>query len=117
MDGEAYSRNSDPDTSDAAADEMSEKTKEPKEGALRVWWMTVIPGSTIFYQEVPDLETAHIVINTLAAYDSHLAKRGFIPELANACGLELCENGEWFEWMDDEGKEIGDLRHACTITK
>jgi hypothetical protein len=72
---------------------------------LRVWWVPQVPMGP-FYKEVPNLITARLLLDTLAAYDSFQYETSIKPDYANAGGLEEFDGEQWFEWYDDDGFDI-----------
>ena len=75
------------------------------EGDLRTWHIT--NGCTPFHVYVGTETDAVRVLNLLADYDNHL---GDETVTFNAQGLEIYHDGQWEEWSDEEGREIGDIR-------
>lgn len=43
----------------------------------------------------------------LARYDQFQFCEHIKPDYANVGGLEVFEDGEWCEWYDDDGDDIG----------
>ena len=74
---------------------------------LRVWHIPQVPGQA-FQREVPDLETAGLLLRALADYDLFQFEHRIKPDYANAQGLEVYDpEGGWEEWMDaEEGEDI-----------
>lgn len=81
---------------------------------IRVWWSPQIPGPR-FCTPVADLAQAKLLLTTLARYDLFHLEHNIKPDFANAGGLEVFEDGEWCEWVDEDGDHIGDvmLREAA----
>lgn len=71
----------------------------------RVWWVPQIPMPA-FYQEVPDLRTAVVVHDTLAAYDLFQYENRVKPDYANVGGIEMWEDGEWVEVDESEYENL-----------
>lgn len=82
------------------------------EGSLRVWHIPQVPGKP-FHVPITGpmpISTAIDVLDTLARYDLFQYENKIKPDYANAQGLEIFEDGEWVEWTDDDGYDIGDLK-------
>ncbi len=64
-----------------------------------------------FYVEVPDVDTAKLVLRTLWSYDSYQYENDIKPDYCNASGLEChnAETDEWEEWSDEDGEQIVDI--------
>ena len=75
---------------------MTTKTDAP----YRVWHVPQVPGPA-FYYEVPDLKTAKILTEALGLYDLFQYENRIKPDYANAGGIEVWEDGEWFP-VDEE---------------
>ena len=72
---------------------------------LRVWWWRdYINGKSMDYYKVSSVEEAIEKIKELTEED--LKNEDII---ANACGLEIFENGEWSEYYDEEGRDINEI--------
>ena len=81
---------------------------------LRVWHIPQVPMSNPFLVEVPDIDTAKLVMKALWSYDSYQFDNDIKPDYSNASGLE-CYNAEadaWEEWSDDNGEYIEDIMDA-----
>lgn len=82
----------------------------PKKGDLRVWWIPQVPMPP-FRVNVPDLESANLLLDALAQYDLFQLKHNVRPDYCNAGGLERFEDGEWSDWYcDDTGSDFDDVR-------
>lgn len=81
-------------------------TASPKTGALRVWHIPQIPGKP-FHVDVASVREGALLLRALANYDLFQFKNRIKPDYANAQGLEVFEDGEWGEWCDDNGNDIG----------
>lgn len=82
-------------------------TTDPKIGDLRVWWICQVPGKP-FYVPVPNLDTAALLLGTLARYDQFQLDNRIKPDYCNAGGLEVFgdlggdDGPSWSDWYDDE---------------
>ena len=88
--------------------EASTETEEAVgNDALRIWHIPQV-GAKIkpFLIPVPDLPTAMLISETLAQYDLYQHKNRIKPDYSNATGLEVCTNGEWYEWEGENGESI-----------
>jgi len=86
----------------------SERVPQPKEGALKVWHIPQIPGKA-FEVPVGDVVQAMHTLMVLADYDLFQYRNRIKPDYANAQGLSVYEDGEWGEWSNEEGDDIGAL--------
>lgn len=84
---------------------------DPSTGDLRVWHIPQIPGEP-FHVRVDDLARAKLVLRTLADYDLFQHAHRIKPDYANAQGLEVFEDGDWCEWINDDGDAIDDVMRA-----
>lgn len=82
---------------------------KPQRGDLRVWHIPQVPGKP-FAQEVPDLETAALLLEALARYDQFQFDHNIKPDFANAQGLVVYdpqpgepEENAWVDWHCEEG--------------
>lgn len=96
----------------------SQKSKRPAptpppapSGSLRVWWIPQVPGQP-FHVDVADLSQAKLLLTTLARYDLFQLANRIKPDYANVGGLEVFEDGEWCEWNDADGCDIGAVMRA-----
>lgn len=85
------------------------RVTEPRNGALRVWHIPQVPGKQ-FYVEVLSVEAGIVILDILAKYDQFQFDHRIKPDYANAQGLQVFEEGEWAEWYDEDGNDIGELR-------
>ena len=84
---------------------MANKSKpKPKPGALRVWHIPQVPG-TPFHMTVDTPQEAQRVLQLLLAYDIFQFENKIKPDYCNAGGLEIYEDGDWFEWRDPENHD------------
>jgi hypothetical protein len=72
----------------------------------RVWSITN-PPNVVTYHDVASPEEGIRLIEKLANGQLRRA-----PILCNVFGLEVCEDGEWSEWHDEEGRSVGELEVA-----
>jgi len=79
--------------------------KKLKEGQLRVWHKPQLPIHS-FYVYVASIEEAGLILETLAVYDLFQLEYQIKPDYSNVQGLDVYEDGEWVEWMDDDGDDI-----------
>jgi hypothetical protein len=75
--------------------------EELEEGRLRLWHVPQIPGKA-FYVEVKNVDEAKKLLVTLAEYDLFQFKNKIKPDYANASGLEVVREGEWYEWCSND---------------
>jgi len=75
------------------------------EGDLQIWHNSNF-GNPAFRQPVKNTDEAKDNLNILAMYDLYQGEEK-VP--CNAQGLEVFEDGEWCEWMDDDGNNIADI--------
>ncbi len=79
--------------------------EQNKVGDLRVWWVSNPPQKGERYP-VKDVHNAITKLGELARRDLALGNKVY----ANAGGLEeLNEDGEWYEYYDDEGRDINQI--------
>lgn len=78
--------------------------------AFRVWWIPQVPMRP-FYYPVKDVETAKVLLDTLALYDRFQYKNKVKPDYSNAGGLEIWDSSKqlWIEYEDDEGRDIDEI--------
>lgn len=74
---------------------------------LRVWHIPQVPGKP-FYVAVDSVQSAVLVMDTLANYDLFQLENKIKGDYANVTGLELWDEAsqEWFEWCweSDDGE-------------
>lgn len=76
---------------------------------MRVWWIPQVPMKP-FHVPVKDLKEAKLVLDTLGKYDRFQFDNKIKPDYCNCGGLEVqTENGEWEDWMDEEGRNIDEI--------
>jgi len=75
---------------------------------LMVWWLPNVETSNnrpVFMRYVWNIREAMSVYTTLSDYDSYLGK--LID--SNVGWLKSFEGGEWVEWHDECGNDIGEV--------
>lgn len=92
--------------------------KEQKKGDLRVWHVPQVPCKA-FRVEVPNLETAALMVRTLGDYDLFQHENRIKPDYANMTGVEVYwpdvadDTGDpWVDWHSTEGDGLVDLMRA-----
>ena len=75
--------------------------KKAKDGDLRVWHVPQLPGKG-FHVLVDTPKEAQRVIQLLAEYDLFQYENKIKPDYCNASGLEVFDDGEWYEWYDED---------------
>lgn len=78
---------------------------------LRVWWIPQIPMKS-FYVPVASIDEAKKILTVLADYDIFQYENNVKPDYSNAGGLQVFEDGDWFDWESEEGDSIDDLMRA-----
>lgn len=77
----------------------------------QVWWIPQVP-MTAFYVDVPDLEAAKLMVDTLARYDLFQYEHKVKPDYSNTGGVQYrhpsVTDGEWEELDVDDDDEIKD---------
>ena len=86
-----------------------DKGASPSAGDLKVWWIPQVPMKA-FEVPVTDIGQAAFVMSVLSDYDAFQYENSVKPDYCNVGGLVVFEDGEWCDWWDDEGRDIGDLR-------
>lgn len=66
-------------------------------GDLKIWWIPQVPMKA-FEVSVPELNTASLLLDTLAKYDLFQFEKGVKPDYCNAGGLLVFEDGDWCDW-------------------
>lgn len=95
---------------------QGEKTKRPKHGDLRVWWIPQVP-MVKFTVDVPDLASARLVLNTLADYDNFQFENRIKPDYCNAGGLQAYWRREgWCDWNSEDGDDFDDVPTEALAT-
>lgn len=84
------------------------KQTQPKEGALRVWWIPQIP-MTPFYINVETIKEAKLLLSVLVDYDAFQYAHKVKPDYSNVGGLQVLEDGEWSDWYDTNGDSIDEV--------
>jgi len=78
---------------------------------LRVWWIPQVPGKA-FHVSAESIAMARKILDTLGDYDLFQLENNIKGDYCNAGGLEVFEDGEWFEWEDEDGYEISNWEPA-----
>ena len=78
---------------------------------LRIWHNSNL-GNPAFTRDVPDIETAILLLDVLAYYDLYQGDR----VVANAQGLQYYDEQEkeWFDWCNEEGEDIDEVREKAS---
>ena len=82
---------------------------QTQEGTMRVWWIRNVPNVPQ-HHPVTSTEQAITILNKLTNDD---LKNPFI--LSNAGGLEVFEDGEWYEYCNNEGQDIMELMEGIKV--
>lgn len=83
---------------------------------MRVWWIPQVPGNA-FHKEVRTIEEALLLLDALADYDSFQYENRIKPDYSNAGGLQVSDGGEWVEYEDGEGRDIGEIKRENEARK
>jgi hypothetical protein len=81
----------------------SQRGNQMKKDKFRAWAIRNPPRSPEYFA-VPGPRAALWFLLGMAEAD---LKNDWVS--ANAFGLEVLSNGQWAEWEDDQGQDIGDL--------
>ena len=75
----------------------------PIAGDLRVWWVPQLPMKA-FEVDVPDLQTASLLLDVLGRYDAFQFEHNVKPGYCNGGGLLEFDEGvaDWFDWEHPE---------------
>lgn len=79
-----------------------------KEGNLRVYWIPQVPMNP-FYVKVRSSEEAQKIMEVLSDYDEFQYENNVKPDYCNAGGLEVFEEGEWVDWVNEDGCDINEI--------
>lgn len=79
-----------------------------KEGDLRVYWIPQVPMNP-FHVEVRSSEEAQKIMMVLSDYDEFQYENQIKPDYCNAGGLEVFKNGEWVDWVNEDGLDINEI--------
>ena len=71
---------------------------------LKVWWIPQVPMKA-FEVEVPTVDEAVRLLDTLARYDAFQFANNVKPDYCNAGGLMMREGDEWVDWYHEETGE------------
>jgi hypothetical protein len=88
---------------------QKEHFSSPKEGDLKVWWIPQIPDDQPFEYPVKNIQEAKKILDTLAEYDLYQCEHNIKPDYSNAGGLQIFEDGEWIDWMNEDGYDIDEV--------
>lgn len=92
---------------------MKNKAQTPSPGSLRVWWIPQVPMKP-FHVAVNSVHEAKLLLDTLAKYDAFQLENNIKPDYSNAGGLEIFKDGEWCDWVDEDGNDIDEIdEKAC----
>ena len=69
-------------------DDLYGYPKNPKQGALCVWWVANVPGEA-YRRAVANIDEAVLLINSLAEYDHFLLEMILRPDHNSMGGLEF----------------------------
>ena len=75
---------------------------------LRIWHIPQVPMRA-FRVRVSDIDSACLLLEVLAKYDSFQYENKIKPDYANASGLEVYDEilSEWTDWYgEDDGEDI-----------
>ncbi len=100
----------------------------PKDGDLRVWWIPLGPGTenlaaalgvqvpskNAFRVPVETIEEGAFLLEVLAQYDLFQFEMYARPDYGNVGGLEVFEDGEWCDWSNPSGEDIGEWADLIT---
>lgn len=87
-----------------------------QEGDLRVWWIPQMPMEPLLIKVTNPDEGAKL-LDILADYDLFLHDRRIRKDCSNAGGLEVYEDGEWVEWLDEAGYDVGDIERESPVVE
>jgi len=88
---------------------MTRDLNNPAEGDLKVWWIPQVPGKP-FEVAVPCLQSASLLLDTLARYDAFQFENRIKPDYCNAGGLMRFEDGDWCDWWSEDGEDFDEIR-------
>jgi len=71
-------------------------------------WLNQKLGLAEMHYPVTTLIEAFSLHAALCEYMAQL-ERHLIDDLYTACGIEVKEDGEWCEWVDDQGRNVEEL--------
>ena len=75
---------------------------------LRVWHIPQVPMDA-FHVDVKDIETAKLILVTLANYDIFQFENNIKPDYSNMSGLQVLEGDEWADWEDGDCEDIWEV--------
>lgn len=77
---------------------------------IKVWWIPQVPGKP-FEVTVPDLDTAILMCNALADYDTFQYENRIKPDYSNAGGIQYRLEGD-DDWEDIDYEDEEEVAHA-----
>lgn len=80
----------------------------PTNGDLKVWWVPQMPMEA-FYVDVPDLDSASLVLDVLGRYDAFQYENRIKPDYCNAGGLIEFDGADWPDWSCHETGDDFDM--------
>jgi hypothetical protein len=72
------------------------------DGQLQVWWIPQVPMEP-FLVNVDSVQEAALICTALANYDIFQFENGIKPDYSNAGGLRVFRDGDWEDWLDEDG--------------
>lgn len=81
----------------------------PKEGDLAVWHIPQVPMNNPFWVSVATPQEGKRVMDILAEYDLYQLANNIKSDYSNASGLCVYEDGEWVDWLNEDGDGIDEL--------
>lgn len=80
-----------------------DKTATHNEGDMQVWWKR---GWTGDYAEQDRVDVTSVQEAAAWIRQQIQTDLNTVTIVWNAGGLEVCEDGKWWEWYDDNGSDI-----------
>lgn len=75
------------------------------QGDMRVWWIPQVGISTEpFYVPVKSIEHGAQILNVLAEYDAYQFIENIKGDYANAGGISVYDDGEWYDYENEDEK-------------
>lgn len=84
---------------------FASKFPAPKLEALRVWWISQVPGNA-FEWPVADLAQAELLLDALAAYDDFQYGENVKGDYSNTGGLQIFDGSDWIDWEDEDSDDF-----------
>jgi len=81
----------------------------PKEGDLRLWWIPQLGMEGSFHYPIKSVAEAKHMLDALAMYDLFQYEHKIKPDFSNCGGLEVFEDGEWYDWENEDSYGIDDV--------